>query len=179
MRINRTILDKIYYVSEMINGKSFKASETLDGKVLSQAQIVSAGKFQRIGKDAFNTVIANRPWNKRDIEIKDMTIDCNWTGFGTILKSPFIVPNAMGTVTVEVESSAWAKPNKRIYIQQADYRVVGVYEVVSTPDSHKLVLRNLANPHLGAPQPGRPISGLPITSLRNLGTSGHKSLSTY
>lgn len=146
------VLGKVYYVSEVVDAKTFKVSDALGGITISQARIGSGGKLQTIGKDAFNTVIANRPWNKQDIEIKDLTIDCNWTGFGTTLTSPFTVPAEMGTVTVNVESSAWAKINKRVYIQQADFRVIGVYEVVAIPDPQKIVLRNLRNPHLSPPR---------------------------
>ncbi len=52
---------------------------------------------------AANCVIATNPWNKQDIEVRDLTIDCNWTKFGSTLSAPFTVPADRQTVTVEVE----------------------------------------------------------------------------
>ena len=146
----------VYYVSEVIDSKSFKVAASLGGPTINKARIAAGGKFQKIDQDAFNTVIVNRPWNKQDVEVKDMTIDCSWTEFGTTLSAPFTVPAAMQTVTVDVQSSAWAQVNKRVYLQQMDYRVVGVYQVVSIDGPHRLVLRNLANPSLGNPKAGQP-----------------------
>jgi hypothetical protein len=59
-----------------------------------------------------------------------------------VLSAGFTTPADLGTVTVDVESSAWAQVNKRVYLQQLDYRVVGVYEVVGIPNPRQLVLRN-------------------------------------
>ena len=144
----------VYYVSEVIDSKRFRVSAALGSPTIRDAAIASGGKLQAIAKDAHNTVIASRPWNKRDIEIRDLTIDCNWTGFGTVLTRPFTVPAEQAAVTVSVASSAWAQVNKRAYVQQADYKVVGVYDVLAVPGPKRLVLRNAANSSLPAPRPG-------------------------
>jgi len=135
-------LSTVYYVSEVLDSKRFRVAATLGGPTLSQAAIGSGGRFNVLGKDAANTAIINRPWNKEDIEVRDLTVDGNWTGFGTVLSAGFTTPADLGTVTVDVESSAWAQVNKRVYLQQLDYRVVGVYEVVGIPNPRQLVLRN-------------------------------------
>jgi hypothetical protein len=148
--------DTTYHVTERLDSIRFKVSATPGGPTIADAAIGSRGRVHVIGKSAANCVIANNPWNKEDVEVRDLTIDCNWTGFGASLAAPFTVPGEMQTVTVEVESNRWAQVNKWVYIQQLDYTPIGAYEVVSIPNSTQLVLRNLRNGSLPGPVPGQP-----------------------
>ena len=135
----------VYHVVEALDAKRFRVAATRGGAALANAAIGAGGQYNVIGKSSANTAIINRPWNKEDIEVRDLTVDCNWTGFGSVLAEPFTVPADLGTVTVEVESSAWAQVGKWAYLQQADYKPVGVYEVVEVPGPKQIVLRNCRN----------------------------------
>jgi len=145
-------LQRVYYAREIADARHFRVAATLDGPTLADCSIATGGQFRVVTRDAWNTVVANRPWNKCEVEVKDLTIDGNWTGFGTTLTEEFTVPGEQETVTASVESSAWAIPNRRVYLQQTDYRVVGVYEVVGAPNPGQIVLRNAARQDPPAPR---------------------------
>lgn len=58
----------------------------------------------------------------------------------TQLTDGFLMPGSCGEVTIEVVNSDWAVPGQFIYVEFA-----GTFQVVSTPDSEHIVIRNLQN----------------------------------
>ena len=155
-RVSGLELGRSYFVSEVVDWKRFRVSASFGGPSMADAAIGEGGRFQRVNPSAATCVISTNPWNKQDIEVRDMTIDCNWTRFGTTLGKPFTVPGDMRTVTVDVESSDWAQVHKWVYLQQTDYAPIGAYEVVAIPGNRRLVLRNLRHVALPPPQEGQP-----------------------
>jgi hypothetical protein len=147
-------LGQVYYVAEVTDARHFRVSATLGGPPLAAAAIAKNGVLRVINRDTGNTAIVNRAWNRQDISVRDLTIDCNWPGLGTTTTEPFTVPAEQETVTVTVASTAWAVPNRRVYLAEPNARPVGVYDLLAVVDAHHLKLRNATNHH--APAPGAP-----------------------
>ena len=78
-------------------------------------------------------VISQAPWGRSGIEVKDLTVDCNWTGFATCTTAPFPLPAAGAALQIAVADAAKLSPvvGKYIYLQNPDRSGVGIYTLLS------------------------------------------------
>lgn len=100
-------------------------------------------RYMGANKHASNTVISQFPWYQTGIEVTNLTIDCNWSNFGSKLVGAFIVPAAGANVIVNVTDANKLTVGKYAFLQKmTDYGIVGMYEVVSKT-GNSVVLKNL------------------------------------
>ena len=109
------------------------------------ATIIKLDGYRYLGasKHAFNAVIQQFPWFQTGIEVTNLTVDCNWTGFGSRLVGSFIVPASGASVTATVADASKLTVGKYAFLQRMNnYEIVGLYEVVSK-SGNNVVLTNM------------------------------------
>ncbi len=102
---------------------------------------------------AATSVIAQAPWGRRGIEVKDLTIDCNWTGFAARTTAPFTLPvkNAEKRITVDDASKLVAEIGKYVYLQTPDRNEVAICTLVSIDRADSITVRNDAPDAINSP----------------------------
>ena len=146
----------------LTSGKTWLFSQTSVWNLLDGWRLVGAGigsTIIRLKDYAFTNpddvrpqsraVINSEAHRKVDIEIKDLTIDGNYSNFGTNSTESFVVPGNGNNITVPVTDITKLSDygiGRRVYIQEIsdNRRVVGVFEIVLI-DGSSVTLKNLDN----------------------------------
>jgi len=89
-------------------------------------------------------VIGQAPWGRRGIEVKDLTIDCNWTGFAARTTAPFTPPDkgALAELSVDDAPKLAIDIGKYVFLQNPDRSKVGIYTLVSINNIGSITVRN-------------------------------------
>lgn len=137
----------IYYIAEVVDGRHFRVSATPGGPVLRDVAVGSGGQARRVPKVGIvgmNHIITG---SGADLEVRDLTLDCDWPGQGAALTEDFVMPAELATVVVSVDSTTFAKPAPGMWVNLVTPGAIqttpGHFEIVRVLDDRRLELRNV------------------------------------
>jgi hypothetical protein len=152
-------LGRIYYLAEQLDAERFRVSATPGGPPLGDVSIGADGICYRIvkvrrGGELMSTVIGGEG---PDLEVRDLTVDINWPGFGAAVTEDFTMPPGLQAVTVAVESVDWARPLSCAWVYLVTplkvHKPIGHFELVRVVDNRHVELRNMQGFTLRSGQP--------------------------